>query len=194
MIADADEIDEKCCGVANLVNGPTGAVVLALGGNLVPDSAFAREQYYDFDPTNKIDNSGISMQVDIDLPNEMLLTSITSYRTLDRLENADVDFTSAALISRNITDIEIETFTQELRLSYAGERVNWLVGGFYFDEDVSQTTDIDYGTAFRLYLDIPTGFGVTGIEQALNLPSGTLLGVNQGAFESAGQDLSLIHI
>jgi len=188
VIADADEIDEKCCGVANLVSGPTGPAIFAVGGNLVPNDPFIRQQHYDFDPTNKVDNSGISMQVDVDLPNGMLLTSITSFRTLDRLENADVDFTSAALISRNITDIEIETFTQELRLSYAGERSDWLVGGFYFDEDVSQITDLDYGPAFRLYGDLLSGFGVTGTERALNLPFGTFFGANQGVFETAGQN------
>lgn len=188
VIADADEIDEKCCGVANLFNGPTGGAVLAVGGKLVPNDYYAREQYYDFDPTNKIDNSGISMQVDIELANEMLLTSITSYRTLDRLENVDVDFTSAAMLSRNITDIEVETYTQELRLSYTGEQVDWMVGGFYFDEDVSQITDLDYGPAFRPYGEVLSDFGVTGVERALNLPFGTFFGVNQGVFENAGQD------
>jgi len=34
VIADYDELDEICCTVANLVNGPTGAAVVALGGAL----------------------------------------------------------------------------------------------------------------------------------------------------------------
>ncbi|HHL42572.1 MAG TPA: TonB-dependent receptor, partial [Hellea balneolensis] len=45
LIVDHDEIDEICCGVANLLNGPTGAAVVAVGGNLVPNDPFAREGY-----------------------------------------------------------------------------------------------------------------------------------------------------
>ena len=188
LLADADEIDEKCCGVANLVSGPTVPAVFATGGNIVQEDYYGRAQYFDFDPTNKIDSSGVSLQVDVDLPNNMLLTSITSSRTLDRVENADVDFTSAPLVSQNVTDIEIDTFTQELRLSYTGESVDWIVGAFYFDEDVSQITDLDYGTGFRLYGDLLSGFGVTATETALGLPAGTFFATGQGVRESAGQD------
>jgi outer membrane receptor protein involved in Fe transport len=41
LIVDAEEIDEVCCGVANLVDGPTGGIVRALGGDLVGDAPFA---------------------------------------------------------------------------------------------------------------------------------------------------------
>ena len=34
VIADYSDLDEACCGVANLQNGPTGAAIVALGGNL----------------------------------------------------------------------------------------------------------------------------------------------------------------
>lgn len=188
LLADLDEIDEKCCGVANLVSGPTVPALLATGGNIVQEDYYGRAQYFDFDPTNKIESSGVSLQVDIDLPNDILLTSITASRTLDRDENADVDFTSAPLVSQNFTGAEIDTFTQELRLSYAGERVDLIVGAFYFDEDVSMITDLDYGTGFRLYGDLLSGFGVTSVETALGLPAGTLFASGQGVRETASQD------
>ena len=86
LIADYDEIDEKCCGVANLLDGPTGAAVRLIGGNLVPNDAFAYENYMDFEPTNEIENSGISLQADIDFSNDILLTSITAYREMSRLD------------------------------------------------------------------------------------------------------------
>ena len=62
------------------------------------NSPFAYENYYDFDPTNKIKNSGVSLQADIDFANDILMTSITAYREQSRDDNADVDFTRAALI------------------------------------------------------------------------------------------------
>lgn len=187
-IADYDVIDEACCGVANLVNGPTGAAVLAVGGNLVTEDPFAQEQFLDFDPVNEIDNQGISVQVDYALTETIELTSITAYRELDRFENADVDFTSAALVSANTGQTDIETFTQEIRLSgQFGENIDWLVGGFYFDEDVNQVTNLTYGPAFRAYGDILASGGVTATETALGLPAGTFFANGQGVLDTATQ-------
>ena len=95
FIADYDEMDEVCCGVANLVDGPTGAAIRAIGGQFVRNRAFAYRNYYDFNPENKIENGGLSMQIDYDFASSRL-TSITAYRTQSRFENSDVDFTSAA--------------------------------------------------------------------------------------------------
>ncbi len=153
LIADYDEIDELCCGVANLLDGPTGAVVRAIGGQFVADDAFAYENYYDFDPTNEIENSGISLQADFNFDNDMLLTSITAYRGQSRLDNVDVDFTSAPMVGINSGDTDIDTFTQEFRLSQSLDKVDWMVGVYYFDEEVSYDNQIAYDTAFRPYAD-----------------------------------------
>ena len=73
LIADYDKIDEQCCGVANLVAGFTTPAIFLVGGNLVPNDAFAREQYYNFDPTNDIENKGVSLQADFNFSNDLLL-------------------------------------------------------------------------------------------------------------------------
>ena len=60
------------------------------------------------------------MQFDYDFNDTVTLTSITSLRNLNRFENGDVDFTSVQLIdpdTGNQTDVEIDTLTQEFRLS-----------------------------------------------------------------------------
>ena len=98
VIADYTELDEACCGVANLLDGPTGPAVRAIGGNFVSNAPFAYQGYYDFTPVNEFENSGISVQFDYDFNDSATLTSITSMRNLARFENGDVDFTSAALI------------------------------------------------------------------------------------------------
>ncbi len=157
FIADYEELDEACCGVANLLNGPTGAIVQAIGGNLVPNSPFAYEGYYDFTPVNEFENGGVSLQIDYNINEAIALTSITSFRNLERFDNADVDFTSAALIDAetgNLTDLEIDTLTQELRLSGSTERMDWMVGAFYFDEEIEQDTGLIYGPGFRPYGDL----------------------------------------
>ncbi len=159
VIADFDSLDEACCGVANLLNGPTGAAVQLLGGNLVPNNPFAYEGYYDFTPVNQFDSSGLSVQFDYDFSDSLTLTSITAFRSLDRFDNVDVDFTSAALLdpgAGNLTDTQIDTLTQEFRLTGSTERMDWMLGAFIFDEDVEQNTGIKYGPAFRAYTNILT--------------------------------------
>lgn len=188
LIADIDKMDESCCGVANLVDGPTGGAIRFIGGKLLAEQPFSRTQYYDFNPENDIENSGISLQVDYDFES-MTLTSITSVRNQSRIENSDVDFTSARLISRNSTDTELDTFTQEFRLTSAGDgSVSWMLGAFYFDEEVKIANELTYGADFRPYVDTLTAGAITGLETSLGMPPGTLFGSGQGNFEFAGQD------
>ena len=202
FIADFDTLDEACCGVANIQNGPTGAAIGLVGGALVPDAPFAYEGFYDFDPTNEIDNSGFSLQLDYDLNDNVTLTSITALREQDRFDNVDVDFTSARLISDqtgNLTDTQIDTLTQELRLSGSTDAFEWVVGGFYFDEEVDQRSGIIYGDAFRGYADVLTTLATGGtpgagpspldaLEVGLGLPAGAFFAEGQGNTEFATLD------
>ncbi|WP_439107198.1 TonB-dependent receptor, partial [Congregibacter sp.] len=185
IIADADGLDEVCCGVANLQNGPTGALVQALGGNLVPEEPFAYEGYYDFDPQNRIDTQGVSMQIDYDF-DSFTLTSITAMRKLEQFDLGDVDYTSARLVTpdaANQRDLEIDTFTQELRLTSATDGpLQWMVGAFYFTEELESEGSFGYGDQFRAYADGLTGGGVSATEAAL----GPILGIPAGTFFAEG--------
>ncbi len=205
IIADSEEIDEACCGVANLVNGPTGGIVQLIGGQILPEAPFERAQFFDFEPVNEIENSGISLQADYDF-SSATLTSITAVRKQSKFENGDVDFTSARLINPNSSDTDIDTFTQEIRLtSSGGGAIDWMIGGFYFDEDVEVNNILTYGQDFRNYADILTvvlGGGTPGLdpsplgflEPSLGLPAGTFFAPGQGRFESFGQDNQAISV
>ena len=193
LIADYDKINEICCGVANLFDGPTGLAVRAVGGNLVPNDGFAYENYYDFDPTNKIENKGVSLQADFDFSNDMLLTSITAYRKLSRLDNADIDFTSAQLVGVNSGDTDIDTFTQELRLSQSMDSFDWMLGAFYFDETVEYNNVVAYDAAMNPYTNALTGGAINELQalgQALGLlpPGVGFFQAGQGALDFTGQD------
>jgi len=204
LIADWDKFDEQCCGVANLLLGPTGLGIAAVGGQVVPNAPFAYENYYDFDPVNEIENSGISAQFDWDISDAARLTSITSSRTQDRFDNADVDFTSALLIdpvAGNLTDTTIDTLTQEFRLAGSTDRMDWMVGAFFFDEEVSTNSSVFLGPAMRGYGDALT-FDFTTMLSAFDLlellgnggalpsvPAGSnFLGAGQGNVEVSGMD------
>jgi iron complex outermembrane recepter protein len=155
LIGDYDKIDENCCVAANVRNGPTGAIVQALSGGkgIDANNPFSYNVYNNFLSTNKIKNYGFSGQLDQKLGN-LDLTSITAYRVVGADTNQDSDFTGADLIGRNSANTDIKTFTQELRLtSNFDGPLNFLLGGYYFDEKIKQKNDILFGTQFRPYGD-----------------------------------------
>ena len=189
IIADYDDFDEACCGVANLLDGPTGNAVRALGGNLVPNAPFAYQGYYDFTPVNQFQTDGVSMEIDYDY-NDVTFTSISAVRNLARRDNVDVDFTSAELLdpeTANRTDTDIETLTQEFRLSGSTDKMGWMVGVFMFHEDVEQFTGIKYGSLFRPYADLLAG-GLPGDSALWDIEA--LYGHPPGTFQGAGQGLT----
>ena len=160
VIADWDSLDEDCCGVANLEWGPAGGAISLVSlpdPAVIPNEPFAYANYADFDPINEIENAGLSAQFDWEFSEAATLTSITAYRTQDRFENVDIDFTGAALLAPeggNLTDTTIDTLTQEFRLQGSTDTIDWMVGLFYFDEEVSSDQAIIFGPEMRPYVDL----------------------------------------
>ncbi len=190
LIGDYDSIDEICCAAVNLVNGAVpGAVINSLGGQIVTNAPFSNRVAYNFGSENEIENSGLSLQGDYDA-GFATVTSITAFRTSDLSQNADSDFSSADLIGRNANTTEIETFTQELRLTSTGDgAIDWMIGGFYFDEKVAIENDFQFGQDFRGYVNALSGGAIGQVEGALGLPVGTTFGqAGQGPLETFGQD------
>ena len=130
LIADHNSLDENCCGVTNLQDGPTGNAVRALGGTVVSNDPFSYISAVNFASLNALEDNGISLQADFS-NDTMDLVSITSYRTQNLDTNQDSDFTTADLLGRNSLNQDIDTFTQEFRLSSSGEGdVDWMLGAY----------------------------------------------------------------
>lgn len=157
IIGDYDKIDENCCFVGNVLAGPTAAAIEAIGGRINRGGIFSYSEYQNFPSENKITNKGVSAQGDFEL-GALKLTSITAYRESSALTNADSDFTSADIIGINAGDIDIETKTQELRLTsdFDGP-FNFLLGGYYFDENIQNRQELRTGVDFRNYVNALTG-------------------------------------
>ena len=186
LIGDKSEIHEACCGVVNLVNGPTGAIISAIGGKIYTGNPFDRAAYYNTVPVNDVDNSGVSLTVDYKM-NAFTLTSISAYRHQGLSFDYDSDFTSANLIPTNRNDQKLETRTQELRLAYDnGGKFTGLLGGYYFNERVKYNNIIQYGPAFRPYATgLVVGAGGSAatfgqLEAALGLPTGSFFAPGTG--------------
>jgi len=188
VIADYDEIDESCCGVLNVFSGEATGLINALGGQLVPNDPSALEGFYDDPAINEISNFGVSIQGDFEFE-KFTLTSITSFRNNDVLDNQDIDFTSADLTNSNLNDIETDTFTQEVRLASNGDgSFDWLIGGFYFDESIEQETNVLFGPNFLPFFDGLFGGAITGIQSAFGLPEGSFFQNNSGSSDFSTLD------
>jgi outer membrane receptor protein involved in Fe transport len=195
FIADFEKIDEICCGAANLVDGPTGNAIRGLGGRVISNAPYAFEEALNFDSTTVVENAGFSAQADIDFTG-FTLTSISAYRTSEVSQDQDSDFTSADLIQKNLTETSISTITQEIRLTSTGDnRIDWLVGAFFFNEDVGINTDFQYGTDFRGYVNFLTANAITGLEPTLfGVPVNTYGAAGQGPSERMGQKNSAVSL
>ena len=190
LIADYDKIDEVCCAVVNVRRSGATTAIEAIGGR-VNNSAtpFADVTYSNFPSSNDIENWGLSGQVDYQV-GPLKLTSITAYRNSSSLTNQDSDFTSADLIGQNVGDVDIGTFTQELRLNANFLNVfDLMLGGFFFDENVMYKNTLTYGTQFRPYVNLLSGGAVTQLETlVLGVPVNTFQRAGQGMFDDLRMD------
>ena len=200
IIADYDEIDEVCCGTANLINGPAGFALAALsvvpGQAYIPEDGFNFKHYGNFDTINKGENQGLTIDFRTSL-GDIDVRSITAYRDsyFDQ-PVADVDFTAADVIGNNTGETEIKTFTQEIRLTGTAGNADWLLGGFYFDESIDFENSISFGPQWRNYINLIIGGGdlaagdaaVSGFEALLGYGPGTFFSEGAGVVETATQD------
>ncbi len=191
FIADYNKIDEVCCTVTNFQNGPTAGAIQALGGQLAdPSDPFAYNTFYNKDPRNTVKDGGVSMHLDYEADN-FAVTSITSYRSNKSGATYDADFTTLELLSDVSLDNNIDTFTQELRVTSTGDNtVDWMFGGYYFNEDVKVADTIVAGSAFRSYVDILAGgpSSLALIEAANGFAPGSFFANGTGLFDNFTQD------
>lgn len=192
LIADYSEIDELCCGVTNIINGPTAGIISGLLGETILDPAdpFAYISPITFRPVNKIEDGGVSLQGDFDFDG-FSLTTISSYRANDSFNDSEADYTSAEIVNSANNRAEIDTYTQEIRLTSTGDnKVDWMVGGFYFSEDITQVQGLEYGADTRAYIDFLTGAPGTlaSLEALSGSPAGSFFSADTTTTETFTQD------
>jgi iron complex outermembrane recepter protein len=174
VIGDYSKIDEVCCVVSTLVAGPTAPAVFGVGGALSTDF-FSYDTFLNQEPINEVDNYGGSIQIDWD-NGPIAVTSISSYRELKNFVDQDVDFTSADIVSE-VRDQKVETLTQEIRIAsdFDGP-INFLLGGFYFDESVTQDSLLTIGNQARPFFSLLAGNPAVfnGVELGLGLPQNSI--------------------
>jgi len=194
ITADYDEYDETCCVVGSTAYGVANQVAALLGGQVIPNDPFSQTAFFTFDPISNGENVGFSMHIEKNFSNTTL-ESITSYRTSDNYEVQDVDFDAADVIAPSPISKELSGMTQEIRwYSEDNDKVNWLVGGFYYQEDMDFNESIYFGSNWRTYIDAFVPGAISGVSAALGIPDALLFGAGQGNTETATQDNSTISL
>ncbi len=158
MIADYSRRDENCCGAVQIRTGPTAALLTAVSGQAAPVATtadpFKRVAYSNRGAPAKIEDKGVSLQGDIDLPIGSL-TSISAIRNWRTDNGQDSDFSTADITYRNKDGTnysEFTTYSQELRLAGRSDKFDWLVGAFLADERLENRANFYYGNDYEQYL------------------------------------------
>jgi len=90
----------------------------------------------------KLLSSGISLQYSA---TEFLVRAVSSYQSLDDLQEIDQDFTPASLYFV-IQDQQLGMFAQEITVESAGDRIyNWLFGTFGFNQVLDKSVTLEFG-------------------------------------------------
>jgi len=129
-------------------------------------------------PVSKNEDRGLSIEFNKDF-DSVTLTSVTAYRAFDTYDFIDVDFTNTDIATRE-NDAEQTSISQELRLAGSfGDDSNWVVGAYYFAQEIKNNTITTAGNDLASFYDIdnmlqglpPLSFfteGVNQISAALN--------------------------
>ena len=141
-----------------------------------------------FAPVSENTDQGLSVEINKDFANTTL-TSVTAYRKFDTFDFIDADFTDTALAERT-NDAEQKSISQELRLAgMFGESSNWVVGAYYFSQDIRNETSTVGGTQLQAFADVgrqaqglPTLSFVTDSVTAISVASGGLIPPGADAF------------
>ncbi len=107
-----------------------------------------RKLSQDFPGVFDLDNNIYSAIMEWELPSGMTLKSITGYQKLEKRQSVDGDRMNEALTATDILgffvttanwdvltfwDNDSDAFSQEFNLSYTGDSVDWVAGGYYLD-------------------------------------------------------------
>ncbi len=166
LSADFTSREENCCTGVTIVRGPTAAIIDALtplpGDTGVAPVAdpFARRAWSNRSTEQDIKDKGVTLQADWESPwfGGATFTSVTGVRDWQSINGLDFDFSTADLLFRNPHPDDsftgFETFSQEFRLAGSTDRVDWLVGLFYSDEELTRNEAYRIGAAYEPYMSV----------------------------------------
>ena len=200
LIADYTHRDERCCAaiyvdrtvnpfIGDLNNPSTPLSPLqANGNNIVNVLRDLGQPLAGFNPhydrtiyvspgrsfEGKTRDYGFSGEINYDL-GSVKMTSITAYRHYRSGQGSDTDYSAVDILYRTPDDNayrQFNTFTQEVRFNgkLFDDKLDWLVGGFFADEQLTVTDNLKFGSQYGRFATcrIISGGGLAGLYSPTN--------------------------
>jgi iron complex outermembrane recepter protein len=172
LIADYSDRKEECCGATylpsqnvtlagnafqvNILPNSIIGIERALGG-IIRDDTYGRETALTpgVGYQGNVRDYGFSGELNYKF-GDTNLTSITSYRDWKLVRGQDADFNNLDILRRDNNGgatQSFKTFTQELRLqgSAFDDHLDWLVGGYYANEELGLKDNLTYGADYERF-------------------------------------------
>jgi iron complex outermembrane receptor protein len=130
---------------------PITPLGLVLGGTVATN---VRDISNEADPTNHATFWGTSGKITFDLGGNTQISSLTAYRSTQYHMATDLDSTSAVLAKEFQSEVDTQ-LSEELQLSGKSDRLDWLLGLYYFHEK-------DDGYQFTPFNNVAVGFPPPG--------------------------------
>ena len=157
LVGDYNRQSAVCCGSVFVRTGATQRplnrqfAALAAALNYAPPSTNPFDRVTDLDASlnagNKI--AGVALRVNWEL-GAGTLTSITAWRYWDWKPENDRDFTGLSIVSLSQNPSQQDQYTQEIRYSQIGDRFDFVVGAFAFNQRIdTQGTEAQGSDASR---------------------------------------------
>jgi iron complex outermembrane recepter protein len=163
LVGDYTDRDENCCAAPQVVLTSSAAVrgvlnALVPGSVTNPADPFARVAHSNRSTEQSITDEGVSLELNWDLEGlgGATLTSITAWRDWETKNGQDADFTTVDILYRDPDGTfgnEFKQLSEEVRLAGESDRLSWLVGAFYADEDLDSNNRLIYGNQFFPYFN-----------------------------------------
>jgi len=199
LIADYSNSDEKCCDAVILqdtsyvAGGLYAANGLPANGGVSvfgPAAFKNRRTSNDREFGDKIEQYGVSGQIDWDIGGADL-TYIIGYRNFKAQSRQESDFVSLNVFSTSVNTSastptslrsrgRIKTFSNELRIagSGLGDKLQYLVGGYYSDEKIRERGSLTLGSNYQAYISAPLS--------ALGAPANSAQNIFAGGVSATG--------
>lgn len=168
FIADYTTRDEYCCTGVQIRTGPTYPLVdlVSNGTGQRPPATgfgalpFSRQAFANRGTGQDIQDMGVSLEANIDLPDLFggaTFTSISSWRDWSGDIGMDIDYTGADILYREQNGgygYSVDNLTQEFRLAGSNERLDWLVGVFATRERIGRGDTYYFGADYGPFLSL----------------------------------------
>lgn len=139
--ADYSDIDRNPAAYKTTLVNSDGAAGTLAAGAIVPSDPWS-VNVNDVDPYTESKNYGASIEYTRKISPELTLVSLTGYRDLDLKLKEDTDGSDVVYL---VTEYEEQQnmLSEELRLQYQGDRLKWVAGAYYLQEEHESDTAIN---------------------------------------------------